>query len=405
MDRLRHGGLFEGFGGTTLAAEMVLGELDTRWVSDIKPAAVRLLEQRQPDAPNLGDMRFIHGGRVEQVDVLTFSWPCQPHSVAGRRLGAADPRALWPYVARIIRSARPAVLLGENVARIATSGELSRVLADLRAMGYAVAWRVQRADLLGVCHRRARCFLVAVDPYQPAALARARLALAPVWPEPVTGPDVPLLKAPTAQLATNGGSQHPDKRKAGGHGPTLADEVEWLLPTPLSRDARSGAVPAEVIGRVYPSGRVRTLGSLALPDVVALLPTPTARAHKTPDPRGPRPEAKSPGMTLETAIDRLDGPGRFGRYAPAIARHELLIGRPAPEPTMPGRDGNRTLSPHFVEWMMCLPEGHVCGLDDLGQPRPAGWRSRALSLLGDGVVPLQGAAVYGPLLSELLPVG
>lgn len=26
-----------------------------------------------------------------------------------------------------------------------------------------------------------------------------------------------LLKTPTAQLAVNGGSQHPDKRKAGGH--------------------------------------------------------------------------------------------------------------------------------------------------------------------------------------------
>jgi len=41
-----------------------------------------------------------------------------------------------------------------------------------------------------------------------------------------------LLKTPTSQLAVNGGSQHPDKRKAGGHGPTLADEVEHLLPTP-----------------------------------------------------------------------------------------------------------------------------------------------------------------------------
>lgn len=45
-----------------------------------------------------------------------------------------------------------------------------------------------------------------------------------------------LLKTPTAQLATNGGSQHPDKRKAGGHGPTLADEVEHLLPTPTVND-------------------------------------------------------------------------------------------------------------------------------------------------------------------------
>jgi DNA (cytosine-5)-methyltransferase 1 len=37
-----------------------------------------------------------------------------------------------------------------------------------------------------------------------------------------------LLKTPTAQLAVNGGSQHPDKRRAGGHGPTLADQVEHL---------------------------------------------------------------------------------------------------------------------------------------------------------------------------------
>lgn len=55
---------------------------------------------------------------------------------------------------------------------------------------------------------------------------------------PVTGePDsLPLLKPPTAQLATNGGSQHPDKRRAGGHGPTLADEIEHLLPTPRAQN-------------------------------------------------------------------------------------------------------------------------------------------------------------------------
>jgi hypothetical protein len=61
--------------------------------------------------------------------------------------------------------------------------------------------------------------------------------------------EVRLLKTPTAQLAVNGGSQHPDKRKAGGHGPTLADEVEFLmpdgagaklLPTPKATDGTKG---------------------------------------------------------------------------------------------------------------------------------------------------------------------
>ena len=41
-----------------------------------------------------------------------------------------------------------------------------------------------------------------------------------------------LLKTPTSQLAVNGGPQHPNKRKAGGHGPTLEDEVVFLLPPP-----------------------------------------------------------------------------------------------------------------------------------------------------------------------------
>lgn len=69
-------------------------------------------------------------------------------------------------------------------------------------------------------------------------------------PRPTTGPRTgdaassstpgPLFKTPTSYLSMNGGSQHPDKRRAGGHGPTLADEVEWLLPTPAARDWKSG---------------------------------------------------------------------------------------------------------------------------------------------------------------------
>ena len=44
------------------------------------------------------------------------------------------------------------------------------------------------------------------------------------------------MKTPTANLGTNGGSQHPDVRKATEHGPTLADEVEHLLPTPRAQN-------------------------------------------------------------------------------------------------------------------------------------------------------------------------
>jgi hypothetical protein len=56
-----------------------------------------------------------------------------------------------------------------------------------------------------------------------------------------------LLKTPTRQLGINGGSQDPAKRKAGGHGPTLDDEVSHLLPTVMSHD--SGSSPESFLER------------------------------------------------------------------------------------------------------------------------------------------------------------
>lgn len=80
--------------------------------------------------------------------------------------------------------------------------------------------------------------------------------------------------------------------------------------------------------------------------------------------------------------------GVFGVYGQAIARWEQALGRPAPAPTVPPtREGGRArLSTRFVEWLMGIPEGHVTG-EDLGLTR-----EQQLRLLGNGVVPQQGAA-------------
>jgi hypothetical protein len=98
-----------------------------------------------------------------------------------------------------------------------------------------------------------------------------------------------LLRTPTAQLAVNGGSQHPNKRKAGGHGPTLADEVEHLLPTPTSRNGKGANQRGDATclhGALLPTPRATdgtnggpnqrgSSGDLMLPSAVHhLLPTP-----------------------------------------------------------------------------------------------------------------------------------
>ena len=61
------------------------------------------------------------------------------------------------------------------------------------------------------------------------------------------------------------------------------------------------------------------------------------------------------------------------------------------DPTEPGPSGKPRLSARFVEWMMCLPDGWVTDVPGLS-------RSEQLALLGNGVVPPQGAAALRHLI-------
>ena len=60
---------------------------------------------------------------------------------------------------------------------------------------------------------------------------RGRLFTLPTSERPTSGPESSLLLTPTANLGSNGGSQPPEKRREGGHGPTLADVIEHLKPS------------------------------------------------------------------------------------------------------------------------------------------------------------------------------
>jgi DNA (cytosine-5)-methyltransferase 1 len=103
-----------------------------------------------------------------------------------------------------------------------------------------------------------------------------------------------------------------------------------------------------------------------------------------------RPEADDEHEVLDAA-GRLLG---WGPYAPAIARWERVMGRPAPAPTEPGKNGPR-LSPRFVEWLMGCPDGWITEVP--GIPRNA-----QLKAAGNGVVRQQGAEALRELLTRSL---
>jgi DNA (cytosine-5)-methyltransferase 1 len=76
-------------------------------------------------------------GWPDDRPVWTGSCPCQPFSAAGKGLGAADERHLWPEMHRLVSECRPATVFGEQVASAVALAWLDGVFTDLESARYA----------------------------------------------------------------------------------------------------------------------------------------------------------------------------------------------------------------------------------------------------------------------------
>jgi DNA (cytosine-5)-methyltransferase 1 len=94
------------------------------------------------------------------VDIIHGGYPCQPFSIAGKKLGDKDPRHLWPHIARIVREIEPPLCFFENVGGHLRLG-FEQVHDDLRSMGYRVKAGLFTAEEVGAPHRRERLFILA----------------------------------------------------------------------------------------------------------------------------------------------------------------------------------------------------------------------------------------------------
>ena len=351
------GSLFSGYGGLERAVAGALGNVRTAWVSDIEPGPRKILAQRFPDAPNLGDITTIDWTDVEPVDIIAGGSPCQDLSAAGQRRGMkpGTRSGLWESMTHAIETIQPRLVVWENVLGALSADAyslsdlepgagplgnrsdgpllraLGRVLGDLTNLGYDAAWTTFRASDVGAPHSRRRVFVVAY-PHESGSEE---------WGQSLPVPQ----EEPAAVISDN------------------------LLPTPQARDGKG--IPGD------------GFNASSLPREVALLPTPTAQAGKqAAADRGP---GTRDDHNLWSVVARKN---EWGKYAPAIHQWEQILGRPAPPPTAGGR-----LSPRFVEWMMGLPQGWVTDVDIS--------RAQQLRALGNGVVPPQCAAALRMFLHDI----
>lgn len=203
-------------------------------------------------------------------------------------------------------------------------------------------------------------------------------------PTDPASPRARLLPAPTAVVSWRTPAEHMAWRRRNGRSrPCDLQAAILLLGAPdsgwLADDA---ACAGEAAGR--------------------LLPTPdTGTSPSGHGRRGGRPgNGYQSGQSLDAVVRALHQPGtalsssgkrededvvRWGPYEAAIRRWEHVTGRPVPAPAEPGPRGQLRLSAVFTEWLMGIPQGWVTGVAGIS-------RIGQLRILGNGVIPRQGAA-------------
>lgn len=111
------------------------------------------------------------------VDVLTGGFPCQPHSICGKREGTSDERYLGDEIEKTISIIRPAAVLFENVRGILTDPAIIVFCEMLKRLGYELSepLLLGSQDCGGV-HERKRLWIYAADPaQQPGNVCKPKL--------------------------------------------------------------------------------------------------------------------------------------------------------------------------------------------------------------------------------------
>lgn len=153
-----------GAGGQSSGLEMA-GFAHELAVEIDKDAAATLRLNRPSWDVHEGDVREIDGKKFSGIDLLAGGVPCPPFSVAGKQLGADDERDLFPEALRLVREAKPAAVMLENVkglasARFATYRQ--SILDELTGLGYMAHWQLLYSSEYGVPQLRPRFILVAM---------------------------------------------------------------------------------------------------------------------------------------------------------------------------------------------------------------------------------------------------
>lgn len=172
--------MFGGIGAQAMALERLGIPYEHHVLCDFDAFAVKSYNAVHGTSFKPSDVTKLHAAdlRIEGTDkwdyVLTWSFPCQAMSMAGKRAGMVEgsgtTSSLGWEIIRILREcgedgAMPRVLVMENVPQVhdfKNGREFRRMRDALTELGYANRYKDMNAKDYGVPQNRARCFMVSV---------------------------------------------------------------------------------------------------------------------------------------------------------------------------------------------------------------------------------------------------
>ena len=120
---------------------------------------------------NLNDVCIVNPLLMDNVNLVTYGFPCQDISIAGKQKGFKDTEGnrtrsgLFFEALRIIEFLQPEYAIAENVKALTGkkfTAEFETVLTSLDKAGYNNYWKVLNAKDYGVPQNRERVFIVSI---------------------------------------------------------------------------------------------------------------------------------------------------------------------------------------------------------------------------------------------------
>ncbi len=116
---------------------------------------------------NLGDINNVDETTIDDFDLMTYGFPCQSFSVAGKKLGFEDTERgnLFFESMRIVREKRPKYLIAENVKGLVghdKGNTFKTILNTLEFLGYNNYYQVLNSVNFDIPQSRERIFIVSI---------------------------------------------------------------------------------------------------------------------------------------------------------------------------------------------------------------------------------------------------